>query len=201
MRVVRLALCAAALATACVEPETSPASPVALRQPGESSAFFAAALAHFAGSVEGRLLVDPRPLKPGADLARLQGEDLAPNAAATVQLRTAVLVARGITATDAVADFRCTFSSGVGVPPECEATLPDSIRQRTRECRARAPYTTLIFGLPQPATDARYGAGTWRLEALMMTAGGFRIWDLHLQPGADGLWRVAGADARFTIWS
>ena len=131
----------------------------------------------------------------------IEADDLAPGASPVTQRQSDVLAARGWPSTDAVADFRCTFTGGVGPPPGREPSLPDSTLRRQDECRAREPYTTLILGLPQPAADARYGPGTWQVQAVAMSTGGFRIWDLYLRPEADGRWRVTAADARFTIWS
>jgi hypothetical protein len=88
----------------------------------------------------------------------------------------------------------------VGVPPERQAALPDSIRQRTRTCRARGSYTSLIFSLPKQALDDQ-PAGTWQVEAVAMDLGGFKIWDLYLGPGEDGTWRVVHAVKRFGIYS
>lgn len=190
------------LATAgCLEPGAAATSPAVLQAPAAPPALFAAAVEHLAGEAEGRLLVDPRPLRPGADLAGVEADDLASEAAGIAQRQANVLTARGWGQTDAVADFRCTFTGGVGPPPSRLASLPDSIVRRQRECDAREPYTTLIFGLPRPVADERFGPGTWQLEAVAMTTGGFRIWDLYLRPDADGRWRVSRADARFTIWS
>ena len=99
-----------------------------------------------------------------------------------------------------MADFRCTFSTGVRVPPEREAALPDSIHERSRVCRAREPYTTLILGMPGQAPDGPH-PGAWHLEAVAMTVAGFQIWDLYLRAGADGAWQVTDARTRLNIQS
>lgn len=198
MRKIGLGACVLLVLTGCVARGGASSS---IPQPeAEPAGLFAAAVDHFAARVRGRLLVDPRPLRPGADLATVQDEDLAPDAAPTERQRAAVLAARGISATDAVADFRCTFSSGVRVPPEREAVLQDSIRQRSRACRAREPYTTLIVSLSAPA-GGENPAGAWHLEAVAMTVAGFQIWDLYLRAGADGAWQVTDARTRLNIQS
>ncbi|HEX6911326.1 MAG TPA: hypothetical protein VF142_13060 [Longimicrobium sp.] len=159
-----------------------------------------AALDYLVERAEARVLVDPRPLRRGADLAHVGDEDLAAGAEATTRQRAAVLAEREILVTDAVGDFRCTFRMGVRVPPEREQTLPDSIRQRSSACRAREPYTAIIVGLPAPA-QGDHPAGTWHVEAVAMTLSGFQIWDLYLRSSADGTMRVADGHTRLNIRS
>lgn len=53
-----------------------------------SPAFFATAVEHLAHQARGRMLVDPRPLRPGADLRSIEDEDFAPNARPIIQLRS-----------------------------------------------------------------------------------------------------------------
>lgn len=196
VRTAGIAACWVVLLSACSATGQGAAS----RGATEPPALFTAALDYFAEQAQGRVLVDPRPLRRGADLAQVQDEDLALDAAETERQRAAVLAAREIAVTDAVADFRCTFSAGVRVPPEREAALPDSIRERSRVCRAREPYTALILGLPDQAPDGPH-AGAWHLEAVAMTVEGFQIWDLYLRAGADGSWQVADARTRLNIRS
>jgi hypothetical protein len=92
------------LAAGCTEPGSSPAALSTVQQPTESPAFFQAAVEYLAAGERGPVIVDPRPLRPGADLRHVGMEDLAAHAEATVRLRLDVLAARGIRATDAVAD-------------------------------------------------------------------------------------------------
>jgi hypothetical protein len=200
VRTAGIAACWAVVLSACSAAGQGAASPIAPWETAEPSALFAAAVDYLAERAQGRVLVDPRPVRRGADLAQVHDEDLAPDAAETERQRGAVLAARGIAATDAVADFRCTFSAGVRVPPEREAALPDSIRERSRACRAREPFTTLILGLPDQAPDGPH-AGAWHLEAVAMTVAGFQIWDLYLRASADGAWQVTDARTRLNIRS
>ncbi len=190
-----LALVAAAGCLRAAFAERAPSS-----SPDDSAALFAAAVEHLGAQARGRLLIDPKPLRPGADLDRL-GEDDVVRDSATVRARASVLKARGIAATDAVADRRCTFSTGAGLPPERYALLPDSVRRRTEACRARAPYTTLIFGFAREVSDAGAAAGRRQMEAVLLTNGGYQIWDLAFERGENGRWRVSAAETRFTIWS
>lgn len=200
MRTASFAVCWVVLLSACSAAGLGAASAGEPREPADSPELFGAALDYLAERAKGRVLVDPRPLRRGADLANVQEEDLAPGAETTERQRAAVLAERGIAATDAVADFRCTFSVGVRVPPEHEAALPDSIRQRSSACRAREPYTAIIVSLPAPETGD-HPAGTWHLEAVAMTVEGFQIWDLYLRAAAGGAWQVADARTRLNIRS
>lgn len=168
--------------------------------PDDSAALFAAAVEHLGAQARGRLLVDPRPLRPGADLHRLGEDDIAQDSA-IARSRAAVLRARGIAATDAVDDRRCTFSIGAGLPPDQYALLPDSVRRLTAACREREPYTTLVFGVATEVPDGEAVAGGRQIEAVLLTKGGYQIWNLTFELGEDGRWRVAEGEARFTIWS
>lgn len=200
MRTIGIAGCWTLLLTACSAAGQGTAPLVAPGEPARPVELFSAALEHLVGHAEGRVLVDPRPLRHGADLAGVQAEDLAADAGAAERQRAAVLAERGMAATDAVADFQCTFSTGVRVPAEREQTLPDSIRQRSSACRAREPYTSIIISLPAPASGD-HPAGTWHLEAVAMTLAGFQVWDLYLRRPADGEWQVADARTRLNIRS
>jgi hypothetical protein len=188
-------------AWACGPRGNVPGAPTHLEHPSASAAFFVAAVERLADSTTGRVRIDPRPLRADADLAAVSDEDLAADADEATRVRSAVLRSRNVTPTDAVADFRCTFSAGVGAPPGRESALADSVRQRRAQCRAREPYTTLIFGLPERVAEGSHPRDTWSLKAVAITVGGFRIWELYLQPQPDGSWRVTGLESRFVIWS
>jgi hypothetical protein len=168
--------------------------------PRVSPALFAAALDHLARDARGRLLVDPRPLRPDADLGGVDPGDLMGGAEDVTRVRAEVLASRGLASTDATLDQRCTFSEGAGLPPGREALLADSIRQRAAECRAREPYTTLIFTLPRAATGNGYPPGTWRVRAVRMSRAGFQIWDVYLR-AVHPDWEVVAAEQAFSISS
>lgn len=200
-RAARRALVLAVLGAAACTPAGVGSVPIAAQPtPEHPERLFASAVAHLASDARDRLLVDPRPLRPGGDLHRLDEADILHDAAEAIRLRERVLKARGIATTDAAADRRCTFSRGVGVPPERAPTV-DSIADRLARCRAREPYTTLIFGLPVAAVAEPDAPATWHVEAVVVTPAGYQIWDLFLQPGAEGSWHVSRAEPRFRIWS
>lgn len=192
---------AAAVAAGCVEPQASgPVSAAAQTAPSRSVGLFSAAIDHFAVTGGAPLLVDPRPLRPDADLSGVQSGDLAVAETAVVRLRTGVLAQRRIATTDATADQRCAFTQGVTPPEEYLRTEPDSIGLRRRECLQRGAYASVIFGLPQRVEGAA-SAETWKLTAVRITTSSYYVWDLYLRPAAGGRWAVVDAKRVYGIMS
>ena len=64
----------------CTPPGDLVVGPGARLEPPVSSSLFTAAVEHLARDARGHLLVDPRPLRPGAHLSGVDAEDLAPGA-------------------------------------------------------------------------------------------------------------------------
>jgi hypothetical protein len=190
-----LPLIALAALASCV----TAAGPAAMERPDESAAFFSAALDHLAQDARGQVRVDPRPLRPGADLRRIRAEDLDPAATAVIRVRSDVLARRGIAVADAAADQRCTFSEGVEAPPG--RVLPDSVRREAAECAARPAYTTFVLGTPERSTGNGYPPGTWRVGVHAMQKSGFAVWDLYLHPTTGSGWEVVAAERRFGMSS
>lgn len=180
---------------ACME--MGAASPSAAEDPVESPAFFSVVLDYLARDARGRVLVDPRPLRTGADLRTIEDEDLDPDAAAVTRLRSEALAARGVRTTNATVDQRCTFSEGVGLPPGRQRVVPDSVRRQIAECRAREAYTTFILGLPEPDEGNGYPPGTWRVRVHEMERAGFQVRDLYLRATAHSGWEVFAVERRF----
>lgn len=163
---------------------------------GEDDAeVFAAAVEHLAAEARWPLHVDPRPLRPGADLRGLAADDLAGSATATLE-RAAVLARMGVPSTDAVADERCTFTAGA-ISEDRLRALPDSVQRRFEECRRRPPYASAAVGVPLPGAEP----SAWRVDARVATRGGFRVWELDVRRAVDGRWRVVEARERSAVWS
>lgn len=189
---LRLGLAAATCLAACSESRrASPVSVSAYTEPRQSRGLLITALDHFAPGVEGRLLVDPRPLRSDADLADVTAAEIAVEDAATAELRTAIVRERGIGLTDAADDQRCAFARGLQMPDYIARTLPDSVNRRHEECLRRGIYTSLIFGLPEPAEER--APGVWRLKAVRLTTWYYSTWDLYLRPAGDGDWVIVEA--------
>jgi hypothetical protein len=116
-------------------------------------------------------------------------------------MRSEVVARRGMASADAAADQRCTFSEGVGLPPGREAMLPDSVRQRSAECRARPAYTTFVLSSPERVEGNGYPPGTWRISVHAMQKSGFAVWDLYLRPNPTSGWEVFASERRFGMSS
>lgn len=175
------------------------AAPSTAGVPAESPAFFSAALDHLAHNARGQMRVDPRPLRPQADLRSIEEEDLDTGAAEIIRLRSNVLSRRGIASTDAAADQRCTFSEGLEPPPG--RVLSDSVRRLAAACSAEPSYTTFILGTPEHIVDSAYPPGTWRVSVHAMQKSGFAVWDLYLRPNANSGWEVFTSERRFGMSS
>lgn len=168
--------------------------------PQQSRGLFAAALDHFASGADGRLLVDPRPLRPDADLAEIAAADIATEDVATAGLRAGIARERGLGLTDAADDQRCAFARGLTVPDSIMRRMEaDSITRERQECLARGQFTSVIFGLPVPAGAQQ--PGVWRLKAVRMNTWHYGIWDLYLRPAEGGDWVIVEAKQAFGIAS
>lgn len=91
------------------------------------------------------LLVDVRPLRQGADLTGLDPEDVDGGDSALAASRAAVLGQLGIQPTDALAERRCLFTTGVQREPRpANPARPDTLAQMRQACRQRAPFVVLM---------------------------------------------------------
>jgi hypothetical protein len=158
---------------------------------GSDPLVVAAALGHFAGRTEGVLLVDPRPLRPGASLQGIRERDIDAADEGVVRARTRFLEGRGIRTTDAAADMRCAFSRGVPPPDSLLRLEPDSLRSHRQACLARGVYTSYAFGRARPAGTPT-SSGAVRVRAFRITTWSYEVWDLDLRPAARGF-EVTGA--------
>jgi hypothetical protein len=200
LRLHAMLITALVSSTACSEGQmASPGAIGARAVPPQSRGLFVAALDHFVSGSEGRLLVDPRPLRPDVDLGSVTAADIAAEDAASAEFRAHIVRERGLGLTDAVRDQRCAFVRGVTLPDSMLRLLPDSVRRRREECLARESYTSVIFGTPRPVGEQR--PGVWRLEAVRMTTWKYGIWDLYLRPSGRGDWVLLEAKERFVIAS
>lgn len=181
--------------------EAAPAGPrPAESSPGESPAFFAAAVRYFVARGEGPLRVDPRPLRPEARLHSVTERDLLPGTPEIVRMRTAVLEREGWDAADAVADWKCVFAEGYppARPPASEPA--DSMRLRHEECRRNGRFQSLILGIPQAGTDPGH-PHRWRIRTMRMLLHGYEGVDLFLERSASGDWNVVDARDRTGVFS
>lgn len=186
--------------------------PRAQETPGESQAFFTAAVTYFAREATAPVRVDPRPLRAEAQLHSITESDIATTDSATIRLRMAALAAEGIPLADAVQDWRCVFAEGLREPPPGEkggndpiweqirAAEPDSVRARREACRRGGRYTSLVFGPPQAGTDPEHPR-RWRIRAMRMMLHGWEIVDLFLDRTADGAWEVVRVQERVGSFS
>lgn len=185
---------------ACSEGRRSdPVAVSAQTVPQQSHGLLTAAIDHFAPDSEGRLQVDPCPLRADADVAGISIGDIAVEDAATAELRASIVRDHGLTVSDAADDHRCTFAGGLRVPDYIARTVPDSLRRQREACLRKPPYTTLIFGLPEPAGAER--PGVWKLEAVRMTTWSYHVWDLYLRPAGNGAWSIVETEQLLGIMS
>lgn len=192
--------------------ETGLPGPHAQETPGESQAFFAAAVSYSARRSETPVRVDPRPVRAEAQLHAITESDIVTTDSATIRLRMAALAAEGIPLADAVQDWRCVFAEGMRGPPPGEkggndpiweqirAGEPDSVRAQREACRRDGRYTSLVFGPPQPGTDPEHPRW-WRIRAMRMMLHGWEVVDLFLERTADGAWEVVRMQERVGSFS
>lgn len=199
-RVIGLTLLAATL-LACTEAR-APLSPAAQESPDRSAAFLNAVLDHFARGAEGRLLFDPRPLRPGAEPWGTSPGSVDPGDGATVRFRGRAARERGIALTDAVRDHDCAFVRGAQVPERILNAMPDSARRKREECLARGLFTTVVLGNPLPlqGEEAQAYPSAWKVRAFRQTTSSFEAWDVYLGARSGG-WQVLGTKRIFGIQS
>lgn len=165
--------------------------------PSTDRSLYEVLLDHFHQSSMGVLRVDPRPLRPGADLASVGEDDLLPDQEERVRALRSVLATREILATDAVRDMGCVFSAGVPRPSGSAADTSGSRAQAG--CGARA-YTTLVFSAPEAAQDATTGNAVARIRAVRMTLSSISLWSVELRSEPGG-WRIHHIAREFGISS
>lgn len=178
--------------------ERSPAGPPAALAPQLSPDLFAAAVRWLDDRTQAPVIVDPRPLRPEAALDSVAESDLLAGETETVRMRTRVVESGGWGIADAPRDWRCVWSQVL--PPPVPRPEPDSLRLRYAACRARAPYESLVFGLPQAGTDPNH-PHRWRMRTLRMLANGYEVVDLFLERRPGGDWAVAEARVRSGVFS
>lgn len=192
---------------ACGEGTVS--APRAQVTPAESADFFAAAVTYLVDRSPAPVRVDPRPLKAEARLHSVTEADLVLGDSATIRLRTATLIARGIRRADATADWKCVFATGLRPPPgrgndpiweQIRAAEPDSVRRNREACRKNGEYVSLAFGPPQTGTQPEHPR-RWRLRAMRMMLHGWEVIDLFLEPNAQGQWEVVHVQERVGAFS
>ncbi|WP_420124955.1 hypothetical protein [Longimicrobium sp.] len=192
--------------------EGVPSAPRRQSSPAESPAFFAAALAHFTATAQAPVVVDPRPLRPGAMLHSVRESALLPGADAVVRLRTRVASSAGLRTSDATEDWKCVFSAGLRGPAAGtgsredslwaarRAQEPDSLRARREACLARGEFVSVAFGLPQAETDPQH-PGRWRIRSIRMLLHGWEVVDLFLEARPGGDWQVVAEQTRVGAFS
>lgn len=178
--------------------ERLPAGPQAALVPSRSPDFFAAAVRYFDGRTEVPILVDPRPLRPELRLDSVGQNDLMTWESETIRMRTRVVESGGWQIADAPRDWRCVLSQGV--PPPVPRPEPDSLRLRYAPCRARGPYESLVFGLPQSGTDPDH-PDRWRIRTMRMVPYGYEVVDLFLEKSPHGEWTVVEDRVRSGVFS
>ena len=89
-----------------------------------------------------------------------------------------------------------------GVPPARppQRAESDSLRMHREACRQRGQFESLVFGLPQPASDTAQ-SGRWRIRAMRMLPYGYEVVDLFLEQRASGDWQVVDAQVRSGVFS
>jgi len=178
--------------------ERLPAGPAASVSPQLSPDFFAAAVRYFDSQMEAPVVVDPRPLRPEARLSSVTENDLFPSESEVIRMRTRVVESGGWRLTDAPRDWRCVWSQGLRRP--LSRPDPDSVRLHKEDCLSRAPYQSLVFGLPQPGTDPEHPE-RWRIRTMQMLTYGYQVVDLFLEAGPSGGWSVVEERVRSGVFS
>lgn len=180
--------------------EAARSGPGAKLPPEHSPTFFAAALKHAARNAAHPVYVEPRPLRPGTSIQAISEADVLPGDEATARLRENVARASGYPLTDAVEDWKCVLSTGIGPPPgerpggdsiwaQIRASETDSVRQRRQACRARGNYVSIAFGLPRAGDDPAHPE-RWRIRTFRMLLYGYEVVDLFLVSRPNGEWEV-----------
>lgn len=165
-----------------------------------SPASFAAAVGYFAGRSSVPVRVDPRPLRPEARLSSVRQSDLITSEAEIIRIRTRVVESGGWSLANAVEDWGCVLSQGVPPARPPQSAEADSLRLHREACRQRGQFESLIFGLPQPASDTAHGA-RWRIRAMRMLPSGYEVVDLFLEQRPRGEWQVVDAQVRSGVFS
>jgi hypothetical protein len=178
--------------------ERLPAGPAAFVSPHLSPDFFAAAVRYFGTKTEAPIVVDPRPLRPESRLGSVGMNDLLPAETETIRMRTRVVESGGWRITDAPRDWGCIWSQALSSP--VPRPVPDSVRLHKEDCLSRAPYQSLVFGLPQPGTDPDH-PDRWRIRTMQMFTFGFQVVDLFLEASPNGGWTVVEERVRTGVFS
>ena len=197
---------ACCLALACIQlGACSEVAPARVRPAGatpeESPTFFAAAVGYFVARSEVPVRVDPRPLRPEAQLYSVTERDLLPGTPEIVRMRTTVLEQSRWGVADAVADWKCVFAEGYPrARPPGGSEPSDSLRVRHEGCRRNGRFQSLILGLPQAGTDPDHPQ-RWRIRTMRMFLHGFEGVDLFLEQRASGEWEVVDVRDRTGAFS
>jgi hypothetical protein len=184
------------IATGCSE--RLPAGPAASVSPQLSPDFFAAAVRYFGTKTEAPIVVDPRPLRPESRLGSVGVNDLLPGETETIRMRTRVVESGGWRLTDAPRDWGCIWLHAL--PPAVPQPEPDSVRLHKEACGSRAPYQSLVFGLPQAGTDPNHPE-RWRIRTMQMLTYGYQVVDLFLEASPNGGWTVVEERVRTGVFS
>jgi hypothetical protein len=177
------------LTAGCVGANPSAAgAPPARVSPAPDERAVAAVLDYLARNSEGRLFVDPRPLREGADLAGLETTDVSGDSAVS-NATARILARRGIQVTDAASDMRCAFVRGAIPPPEVLDSEPEDFRRAREACLRRGLYTTVILGTPRRDEEGA-ARSVWIVRAVRMTTSSYGVWDLPVRVNARGAWEV-----------
>lgn len=188
LRLVAVACLAVSLAAGAPPRSTAQDRPTAA--PDENA--LVAVLRELRSTAQGALLVDPRALRPEADLIGVEAEDLG----ASTPAREQALARLGIARTDIVADQRCEFAQGLPAPPGHDA-VPDSIARIRAECRARAPFTAAVLGEPR-ADDGSPGLAS--VTVVEITVQSYAVREYVLRRVGDD-WRVVRREDLLEVFS
>lgn len=177
-----LHLIRAALVLAGTAMLSKPAPAQAAGTDPAEEAVFRAVVAEVARTAEGVFLADPRVLQAGADLTSIEPEEVGPLSDG----RASVLRQMGIETTVFLSDQPCLFAVGSPPVPEFDQSTAEqrAVRQR---CRERTPFTSAIFGRPQPASSGHGDIET--MIVARMTTSSYSVHEYVLQCGPGG-WQI-----------
>ena len=203
--VAALMLWLGTFSTACGAMPLQDAGPAVTQDASsEPPSLVALVLDHFVGTAEGKLLVDPRPLKADA-MANAPNPQEIVDDSATTATRTRILKQRGITLTDILHDGRCAFVRGPQMLEDLTRNASDSTRARRQECLARGLFTSIIFGPPErlPPGATPETVPVWRVRVFRMTTSSMHTWDLHFRVdhASPSGWKLIRTWERFGIFS
>lgn len=145
---------------------------------------YRAIVVHFQQAAKTPLRINPRPVRYDANLTGIEADDFAAARVERTSPLNAVLLERGVEASDATRDWRCVFT--IGPPAFSGDSLVDAYRP---EC-GRLAYTSAVLSVPESLPDSLERSGVVRVRAMTMTLSSYAIWNFELSSDGSGVWKI-----------